>query len=65
MCEYMPTDKQYDGQLIDEYFRLERIREKAVQENSVETLNAIDKEIACIKMKLKPLTLSELEKVTD
>ena len=65
MCEYMPTDKQYDGQLIDEYFRLERIREKAVQENSIETLKEIDKEIACIKIKLKPLTLSEIEKMRD
>lgn len=63
MCDYMPTDKQYDGQLIEEYFRLERIREKAVLENSEETLKVIDKEIACIKLKLKPLTLSELEKV--
>lgn len=63
MCDYMPTDKQYDGQLIDEYFRLANIREKAILENATETLKAIDKEIACIKLKLKPLTLSELEKV--
>ena len=63
MCDYMPTDKHYDVQLIEEYFRLERIREKAVLENSEETLKVIDKEIACIKLKLKPLTLSELEKV--
>ena len=65
MYEYMPTDKQYDGRLIDEYFTLERIREKAVHENATETLKEIDKEIACIKLKLKPLTLSELEKSTD
>lgn len=62
MCDYyMPTDKQHDSQLIDQYFMLMRIREPAVRENAVDTLKAIDKEISCIKLKLKPLTLSDFE----
>ena len=39
MCDYyMPTDKQHDSQLIDQYFMLMRIREHAIRENAVETL---------------------------
>ena len=53
------TDKQYDGQLIDEYFRLKDLREIAVKENAVETVKAIDKQINQIKLKLQPLTLPE------
>ena len=53
MCEYMSTDKQYDGQLIEEYFRLDRIREKAVLENALETIKLIDREMAFLKLKLK------------
>ena len=65
MCDYMSTDKQYNGQLIEEYFRLDRIREKAVSENAMETIKLIDREMACLKLKLKPLTLSELETSND
>ena len=53
------TDKQYDGQLIDEYFRLKDLREIAVKENATETVKAIDKQINQIKLKLQPLTLPE------
>ncbi len=53
------TDKQYDGQLIDEYYRLIDIRESAVKENATETIKKIDKQITQIKLKLQPLTLPE------
>lgn len=53
------TDKQYDGVLIDEYFRLKRIRDKAVKENAVETVKAIDEELEIIRIKLQPLSLPE------
>ena len=59
MCEYMPTDKQYDGQLIEEYSMLMRIREVAAKENSSETIKVIDKEISYIKLKLHPLELPD------
>ncbi len=61
MDSYMPTDKQYDAQLIDEYSRLKRIRELALKENAIETVKEIDVEISYIKLKLKPLTLPEEE----
>ena len=32
---YMPTDKQYDGQLIEEYSRLKRIKEAALKEDEM------------------------------
>lgn len=60
----MPTDKQYDGQLIEEYSRLKRIREVAVKENAVDTVKVIDMEISYIKLKLKPLELPDDEVVT-
>lgn len=59
MTEYMPTDKQYDGQLIEEYSRLKRIRDVALKEGSSETVKAIDMEIGYIKLKLQPLVLPE------
>ncbi len=61
MDSYMPTDKQYDAQLIDEYSRLKRIRELALKENAIETVKEIDVEISYIKLKLKPLILPEEE----
>lgn len=57
--EYMPTDKQYNGQLVDEYARLKRLREAAVKENATETVSLIDQEIHYIKLKLQPLDLSD------
>lgn len=53
----MPTDKQYDGQLIEEYSRLKRIKEVALKENATETVKTIDIEINYIKLKLQPLEL--------
>lgn len=61
MDSYMPTDKQYDAQLIDEYSRLKRIRELALKENAIETVKEIDVELSYIKLKLKPLILPEEE----
>ena len=55
----MPTDKQYDGQLIEEYSRLKRIKEVATKENATETVKAIDTEIGYIKLKLQPLELPD------
>lgn len=59
MNEYMPTDKQFEAQLIDEYSRLKRIRYAAEKEGAVETVKAIDLEISYIKLKLHPLTLPD------
>lgn len=53
------TDKQYDGQLIDEYYRLRDIREAAFKENATETIKVIDKQISQIKLKLQPPELPE------
>lgn len=53
------TDKQYDGQLLDEYARLKRIKEIAVRENAVDTIKAIDDEINLIKLKLQPIELPD------
>lgn len=59
MDSYMPTDKQYDGQLIEEYSRLKRIKEVALKEGADATVKAIDVEIGYIKLKLQPLELPE------
>lgn len=53
------TDKQYNGQLIEEYQRLKRIRKTAVKENAVETIKEIDEEIRFLKLKLQPLELPD------
>ncbi len=55
------TDKQYNGQLIEEYQRLMRIRKTAVKENATETIKDIDNEIRYLKLKLQPLELPEDE----
>lgn len=55
----MPTDKQYNGQLIDEYYRLKSISEIAKRENATETVEAINKQLAIIKLKLQPIELEE------
>lgn len=57
MVEYMPTDKQYNGQLIEEYQRLERILEVAQKENSTETIAILKKEMKYIELKLQPIQL--------
>lgn len=48
------TDKQYNGQLIEEYQRLKRIRKTAVKENAIETVKDIDEEIRFLKLILIP-----------
>ncbi|MDE7293099.1 MAG: hypothetical protein K2N72_01605 [Oscillospiraceae bacterium] len=53
------TDKQYDGQLIDEYFRLKRIKETAIKEEATETIKIIDEELTKIKLKLQPVELPD------
>lgn len=53
------TDKQYNGQLIDEYYRLMDIKEIATKENATETIKMIDKKINQIKLKLQPIKLPE------
>ncbi len=55
------TDKQYNGQLIEEYQRLKRIRKTAKKENAVETVKDIDEEIQFLKLKLQPLELPKDE----
>lgn len=57
MCNQ--TDKQYDGQLIDEYYSLMQIRKQAVKENATETVALIDEKLNIIKLKLQPLKLPE------
>lgn len=54
------TDKQYDGQLIDMYAMLKRIRETAACENSPETVKAIENEMNIIRLKLQPTKLQRL-----
>ena len=61
MCEYMPSDKQYDGQLIAQYQMLKRIRSASEREGASETIKLIDEEISYIKLMLKPLILPEDE----
>lgn len=53
----MPTDKQYNGQLIEEYQRLERILKQAKKENAIETISIIEEEINYLKLKLQPIEL--------
>ena len=43
--EYMPTDMQYNGQLIEEYQRLERVLKSAEKEQAVETISLIKEEM--------------------
>lgn len=56
---YMPTDKQFNAQLIEQYQMLQRIRAVAKKENAAETIKAIDEEIVYIRLKLQPLELPE------
>ena len=57
MCDYMPTDKQYNGQLIEEYQRLERVLKVAEKELATETIAMLKVEMEYIKLKLHPLEL--------
>ena len=53
----MPTDKQYNGQLIEEYQRLERIYKIAEKEKATETMAIIKEEMKYLKLKLQPIEL--------
>lgn len=53
------TDKQYSGQLIDEYYMLVNLRKLAVKENADEVVNAIDEQMRRIKLKLQPVELPD------
>lgn len=53
------SDKRYNGQLIEEYQRLIRIRKTALKENAAETVKDIDEEIRFLKLKLQPPELPE------
>ena len=55
--EYMPTDKQCNGQLIEEYQRLERVLKVAEKEQAVETISLIKEEMRYLKLKLQPIEL--------
>lgn len=55
--EYMLTDKQYTGMLIDEFQRLERILKVAENENAVETVKLIKDEMKYLRLKLEPVKL--------
>lgn len=57
--EYMPTDKQYNGQLIEQYQLLIRLRAIAQKENALETIKMIDNEIKFLKLKLQPIELPD------
>lgn len=57
---YMPTDKQYNGQLIDEYHRLEKLYNLAIEEKAMNTAMAILEEMKYIKLKLQPVELPDL-----
>ena len=57
--EYMPSDKQYNGQLIDEYFRLKRILKVAEEENSTFTIQLIKEEMKHLKLKLQTIELED------
>lgn len=54
------TDLQFKAQLLDEYTRLKRIKEKALKEGASETAAYIDEEIELVKLKLQPLELPEV-----
>ena len=56
----MPTDKQYNGQLIEEYQRLGRVLKAAERENAAETISVIKEEMEYIKLKLLPIELPEI-----
>lgn len=57
----MPTDKQYNGQLIEEYQRLERVLKVAIKENATETIAIIKEELKYLRLKLQPIELPSNE----
>lgn len=62
MAEYMgDTNKQYDGQLIEEYYRLVQIRRIAAREGAEKTVELVDEQIEVLKSKLQSLELPKLQ----
>ena len=61
--EFIPTDRQYNIQLIDEYQRLERILRTVSKENATETIRIVKEEMKYLRLKLQPikLPLNEME----
>jgi len=59
----MSTDRQYDGMLIEQYSMLMRIRESALSEGSEKTVAMIEKELNYLRLKLRPLSLPDEEKM--
>lgn len=53
------ADKQYDGQLIDEYYRLRDLKAVALKENAAETVKLIERMMQQIKLKLQPTELPD------
>lgn len=54
------TNKQFDADLINEYYTLVRIRRKAIAENAKETVELIDEEIIVLKSKVQALELPDI-----
>ncbi|MBR1866237.1 MAG: hypothetical protein IJ801_07000 [Lachnospiraceae bacterium] len=54
------SNKQFDADLISEYYTLVRIRRKAVAENAKETVALIDEEITVLKSKIQSLELPDI-----
>lgn len=59
--EEMLTDKQYEGHLIDEYFFLSELLTTATEEKAIDTVKVIKRKIACIRLKLSPLDLNNID----
>lgn len=53
----MPTDRQFNSQLIEEYQRLERILRAAEKEKAAETIAVIKEEMRYLRLKLQPIEL--------
>lgn len=52
MMDYMPTDKEYNGNLFDQLTLLERLEIEAEKDNAVNTLKQIAFERKAIERKL-------------
>lgn len=53
------TNKQYDGQLIAEYFYNLEIRRSARKEGAVSTVKKIDRKLEMLRLQLQPLKLPD------
>lgn len=55
------TDRQYNGQLIEEYQRLMRIKKLAKKDKANKTIKGIDEELIYLRIKLQPLELPNID----